>query len=155
VDIGDAIAVGAHLQDLRRTRAGALLESQAVSLHDLKDAVEEHRSGKSEHLRKILHPKEVLVAQIPKIEVKDSAVDAICHGANLAIPGVVAVDSSIRKGGEVALMTLSGESVGLGTALMDADEIMKKQEGFAVDVSRVLMLTGTYARVWGSSREDS
>lgn len=155
VDIGDAIAVGAHLQDLRRTRAGALLESQAVSLHDLKDAVEEHRSGNSEHLKKMLHPKEVLVAQIPKIEVKDSAVDAICHGANLAIPGVVAVDSSIRKGGEVALMTLSGESVGLGTALMDADEMMKKQEGFAVDVSRVLMLTGTYARVWGSSREDS
>ncbi len=155
VDIGDAIAVGAHLQDLRRTRAGALVESQAVSLHDLKDAVEEHMSGKSEHLKKMLYPKEVLVAQIPKIEVKDSAVDAICHGANLAIPGVVAIDSSIRKGGEVALMTLSGESVGLGTALMDADEMMKKQEGFAVDVSRVLMLTGTYARVWGTSREES
>jgi H/ACA ribonucleoprotein complex subunit 4 len=155
VDLGDAIAVGAHLQDLRRTRAGALTENQAVSLHDLKDAVEEHRSGKSEQLRKMLHPKEVLVAQLPKIETKDSAVDAICHGANLAIPGVVAVDSSIRKGGEVAVMTLSGEAVGLGIALMDADEMLKKQEGFAVDVSRVLMLPGTYARVWGSSRDGS
>jgi H/ACA ribonucleoprotein complex subunit 4 len=155
VDIGDAIAVGAHLQDLRRTRAGALTESQAVSLHDLKDAVEEHKSGRSEQLKKMLHPKEVLVAQLPKIEIKDSAVDAICHGASLAIPGVVAVDSDMKKGGEVAVMTLSGEAVGLGMASMDADEILKKQEGFAVDVSRVLMLSGTYARVWGSSREDS
>lgn len=155
VDIGDALAVGAHLQDLRRTRAGALVESQAVSLHDLKDAVEEHKAGNSDHLRKMLHPKEVLVAQLPKIEIKDSAVDAICHGANLAIPGVVALDSSIRKGGEVAVMTLSGESVGLGSALMDADEILKKQEGFAVDVSRVLMLPGTYARVWGGSRGEA
>lgn len=155
VDIGDAIAVGAHLQDLRRTRAGALTERQAVSLHDLKDAVEEHRAGKSDQLRRMLHPKEVLVAQIPKIEIKDSAVDAICHGANLAIPGVVAVDDIIRKGGEVAVMTLSGEAVGLGIALMDAEEMMKRQEGFTVDVSRVLMIPGTYARVWGSSKDDS
>jgi H/ACA ribonucleoprotein complex subunit 4 len=155
VDIGDAMAIGAHLQDLRRTRAGALTESQAVSLHDLKDAIEEHRSGRSEDLRKMLHPKEVLVAQVPKVEIKDSAVDAICHGANLAVPGVVAIDDGIRKGGEVAVMTLSGEAVGLGTALMDAHEMMKRQEGFAVDVSRVLMRPGTYARVWGSSRESA
>jgi H/ACA ribonucleoprotein complex subunit 4 len=155
VDIGDAIAVGAHLQDLRRTRAGALTEDQAVSLHDLRDAVEEHKTGKSEPLRKMLHPKEVLVAQIPKVEVKDSAVDAICHGANLAVPGIVAVQDEIRRGGEVALMTLSGEAVGLGIALMDAEEMIKKQEGFAVDVSRVLMLTGTYARVWGSTKDTS
>ena len=155
VDVGDAVAIGAHLQDLRRTRAGALTENQAVTLHDLKDAVEDHKTGKSEPLRKMLHPKEVLLAQIPKIEVKDSAVDAICHGANLAVPGIIAIDDSIRKGGEVAVMTVSGEAVGMGTALMDAQEMIKKQEGFAVDVSRVLMLPGTYARVWGSSKETS
>jgi len=155
VDVGDAVAIGAHLQDLRRTRAGALTENQAVTLHDLKDAVEDHKTGKSEPLRKMLHPKEVLLAQIPKIEAKDSAVDAICHGANLAVPGIIAIDDSIRKGGEVAVMTVSGEAVGMGTALMDAQEMIKKQEGFAVDVSRVLMLPGTYARVWGSSKETS
>ena len=121
VDMGDALAVGAHLQDLRRTRAGVLTEDQAVSLHDIKDAVEEHKSGRSEHLKKMLHPKEVLLAQIPKVEVKDSAVDAICHGANLAVPGVVTVDDSIGEGDLVAIMTLSGEGVGLGHALMKAD----------------------------------
>jgi H/ACA ribonucleoprotein complex subunit 4 len=155
VDIGDAVAVGAHLQDLRRTRAGALTEDQAVTLHDLRDAVEEHRTGRSEQLMKMLHPKEVLLAEMPKIEVKDSAVDAICHGANLAMPGLVAADERIRKGGTVAVMTLSGEAVGLGTALIDVGEMMKRQDGFAVDVSRVLMAPGTYARVWGGSKQTS
>lgn len=153
VDLGDALAVGAHLQDLRRTRAGAITEEQAFSLHDIKDAVEEHRSGNNQHLRKMLHPKEILLAQIPKVEVKDSAVDAICHGANLAVPGVVAIDDSVAKGDLVAVMTLSGEAVGLGHALMPAEEMIKRQEGLAVDVSRVLMPAGTYASVWGGSRQ--
>ena len=155
VDIGDAMALGAHLQDLRRTRAGVLTEDAAVSLHDLKDAYEEHKAGDSGPLRKMLRPKEVLLAQMPKIEIKDSAVDAICHGANLAVPGIVSLDERINKGGTVAIMTLSGEGVALGTSLMDSEEVMKRSEGFAVDVSRVFMPTGTYLRSWSSSaRED-
>lgn len=155
VDIGDAIALGAHLQDLRRTRAGELTEDDAVSLHDLKDAFEEHKAGNSAALRKMLLPKEVLLAQMPKIEIKDSAVDAICHGANLAIPGIVSLDEHIRKGGTVAVMTLSGEGVALGRPLMDSEEVMKRSEGFAVDISRVFMPTGTYARSWGSSAQEN
>lgn len=154
VDIGDAVAVGAHLQDLRRTRAGALTEDAAVSLHDLKDAFEEHRAGNSQTLKKMLYPMEVLMSQMPKIEIKDSAVDAICHGASLAVPGVVSLDEQIKRGGTVAIMTQSGESVGLGSALMDSEEIMKRSEGVAVAVSRVFMPAGTYDRVWGSSAKD-
>lgn len=154
VDIGDAMALGAHLQDLRRTRAGVLTEDDAISLHDLKDAYEEHKAGDSGPLRKMLRPKEVLLAQMPKIEIKDSAVDAICHGANLAVPGVVSLDERINKGGTVAIMTLSGEGVALGTSLMDSEEVMKRSEGFAVDVSRVFMPTGTYLRSWSSSAQE-
>lgn len=153
VDIGDAVAIGAHLQDLRRTRAAALTEDDAVSLYDLRDALEEHKQGNSEAIARMFHPMEILLAQIPKIEVKDSAVDAICHGANLAVPGLVSLDEGIIKGDLVAVMTLRGEGVGLGHALMDAQEIMKRNEGFAVDISRVFMATGTYEKAWSSSRE--
>jgi len=153
VDIGDAMAVGAHMQDLRRTRAGVLTEDDAVSLHDLKDALVEREAGRPERLRRMLMPKEVLLAQLPKVQVKDSAVDAICHGANLALPGLVALDENLRAGDTVALMTLSGEGVGLGKALMTSEEMMKRSEGFAVDVSRVLMQTGTYASVWKGAGE--
>ena len=153
VDIGDALAVGAHLQDLRRTRAGTLIEAQAVSLHDLRDAVEEHRRGDGSHLKRMLRPMEVLLAQIPKIMIKDSAVDAVCHGADLAIPGIVEMDEVIRKGDPVGIMTLNGEGVALGMAIMDAEEMAKRSEGVAVDVSRVFMRPGTYLRLWSSSKD--
>ncbi len=153
VDMGDALAAGAHLQDLRRTRAGALTEADAVQLHDLKDAMEAHKQGDSSHLSKMLKPMEVLLSQVPKVEIKDSTVDAVCHGANVAMPGIVTLDQDIRRGGLVAIMTLSGEGVGLGHALMDSEEIMKRAEGFAVDVSRVFMRPGTYAKGWTSPEQ--
>ncbi|MCU0859568.1 MAG: RNA-guided pseudouridylation complex pseudouridine synthase subunit Cbf5 [Thermoplasmata archaeon] len=155
VDAGDALAVGAHLQDLRRTRAGELTEEHLVTLHDLKDAVEMHKKGDSSQLARMLRPKEVLLAQVPKVEVKDSAVEAVCHGASLALPGLVSVDEGVRKDDLVAVMTLSGEGVGLGTALMDAEEMLARSEGLAVDVSRVLMERGTYQKVWKSSKATS
>jgi len=120
-------------------------------LHDLRDAYEEHKSGDSAQMRRILKPKEILLAQIPKVEIKDSAVDAICHGASLAVPGIVAIDEKILRGGTVTIMTLRGEGVGLGTALMDAQEMLKRSEGVAVSVSRVFMPAGTYAKMWTSS----
>jgi H/ACA ribonucleoprotein complex subunit 4 len=153
VDIGDALAIGAHMQDLRRTRAGTLTEDDLVSLHDLRDALEDHKKGESKALRAMLHPMEVLLAQVPKITIKDSAVDAVCHGASLAVPGIVELDENARKGGPVVLRTLNDEGVALGTALMDPEEMMKRSEGIAVDVSRVFMQPGTYPQLWSSSRE--
>jgi len=152
VDMGDALGVGAHLQDLRRTRAGALTEEQAVSLHDFKDAVELFRSGDDKELREMLRPMEVLLAQVQKVVVKDSAVDAVCHGADLAVPGVVAVDDHVAKGDIIAMMTLDGEGVGLGTAMMGAEEMVRRQEGVAVDTTRVFMKRGTYERIWGGKQ---
>lgn len=153
VDVGDALAVGAHLQDLRRTRAGTLTEDEAVSLHTLRDAVENNKTGDSKALRRMLHPVEVLLAQVPRIVIKDSAVDAVCHGADLAVPGIVELDENIRKGGPVVLKTLNEEGVALGAALMDSEEMVKRGEGVAVDVSRVFMQPGTYPSLWTSSKE--
>jgi H/ACA ribonucleoprotein complex subunit 4 len=150
VDMGDALAVGAHLQDLRRTRAGALTEDDAVQMHDLKDAMEAHKEGDSSHIKNMMKPMEALLAQMPKVEVKDSAVDAICHGANVAIPGIVSLDDDIGRGAVVAIMSLSGEGVALGHALMSSEEVIDRAEGFAVDVSRVFMQPGTYEKGWTS-----
>ena len=150
VDIGDALGIGAHLQDLRRTRAAKMTEDMAVTLHDLKDALHEHADGRSEELTEMLHPMEVVLEHMRTIEIKDSAVDAICHGADLAMPGIVSLDDAIIQGDVVAMRSMSGEGVALGKALMGAQEIAARSEGIAVKTTRVFMPAGTYDKGWTS-----
>ena len=150
VDMGDAIGIGGHLQDLRRTRAGGIGEDQSVTLHDLKDALEAHATGESEALRAMLNPMELLFNHMPSIEIKDSAVDAVCHGADLAAPGIVSLDDNISKDDVVVIMTANGEGVGLGKALMTSKEMMARNKGLAAETMRVFMSPGTYEKGWMS-----
>lgn len=148
-DIGLIYGNGAHMQELRRTRVVLFTEEDAVTLHELKDAFvawkEEHNE---EELDKIIHPMEAIVEHIPKVVVKDSAVDALCHGAKLALPGILELDENISNGSLVAIMTLKGEAVALGNAVLSSEEIMEKNDGFATDIRRVLMIPGTYPSMW-------
>jgi len=149
VDIGDALAVGASMEDLRRTRSGNMTEDDAFTLQDIKDAyVEWKEEGDDAWLRRIVKPFEVLFDPLPKVMVKDSAVDAICHGADLAAVGVHKVDASVEKEAMVALMTAKGEAIGVGSAKMTADEMVRAKEGVAVSTDRVFMPAGTYPRMW-------
>jgi H/ACA ribonucleoprotein complex subunit 4 len=148
-DIGLIYGSGAHMQELRRTRVALFTEEDANTLHELKDAFvawkEEHNE---KELNKIIRPMETIVEHIPKIVVKDSAVDALCHGAKLALPGILELDDNISKDTLVAIMTLKGEAVALGNAVLSSKEIMEKNDGFAVDIRRVLMMPGTYPSMW-------
>jgi H/ACA ribonucleoprotein complex subunit 4 len=148
-DIGDALGTGAHMLELRRTKVGSFSEDEAVTLHDLTDAFVYWKEDESEeHLRRAILPVERLFAHLPKIVVKDSAVDAVCHGANLAIPGILELDSEIKKGDMVALFTSKGEGVALGKALMTSEDIFDLKEGIAAKTERVLMNPGTYPKLW-------
>ncbi len=150
-DIGDALGIGAHMLELRRTKIAKFTEDDAVTLHDLKDAfVYWKENGEEENLRKAVLPMERLLDHLPKIVVKDSAVDAICHGANLALPGVVQLDDDIKKGDMVALITSKGEGIALGKALLTSRKILDEEEGMAVNTKRVLMNPGIYPKLWRS-----
>ena len=151
-DIGDALGCGAHMQELRRTKIASFSEEEAVNLHDLKDAfIFFTEDGEEEELRKIILPYERLLDHIPKIMVKDSAVDALCHGANLAIPGIVELDLDIAKNQEVAFITRKDEGIALGISHLTSQEILDKTQGIAAKIERVLMEPGTYPKMWRSS----
>lgn len=152
VDAGEALGVGANMKALRRTRSGAMGEEDAVTLQDLKDAVEEWKNGNGEWLRSIIKPMEVLLEPLPKVIVKDNAVDAVAHGADLNAPGVVALDEDIEKGQQVAMMTVKGEALALGTANMSARDMYKAYKGKAVKTFRVFLPEGTYPRMWGAQQ---
>jgi H/ACA ribonucleoprotein complex subunit 4 len=148
-DMGEVLGSGAHMSELRRTRSGSIHESRCVTLQKVKDAFELFRTNGDEGLlREVLHPMEVLLERIPAIEIKDTTVDAVCHGAPLGVPGIATVDRKLKKGDVCALMTLKGEAVALAEATMDASEMARRSEGIAVKVTRVLMESGTYPRSW-------
>ncbi len=148
-DIGEALGIGAHMQELRRTKSGPFDEKNSHTLHELKDAfVYWKENDDEEELRKIILPMEEMFKDMPKIVVKHSAVDAICHGANLAIPGIMQTSERIKKGDVVSLTTEKGEGIAIGKALMTSSEMLKNETGTAIKTMRVLMEPGTYPKMW-------
>jgi len=149
VDVGRKLGCGAHLSELRRTRVGCLTEDSSVTLQDVKDAYtfwkEENDEG---DVRLKIQPLIKLFEHLPKIVIRDSAVDALCHGANLAIPGIVEIDTEIKKGDQAAVLTLKNEVVALVTVLMSTEQIIQKDSGMCANLDRVLMNKGTYPSIW-------
>jgi H/ACA ribonucleoprotein complex subunit 4 len=152
VDIGKKLKCGAHLAELRRTKVGCLEEENSIILQDIKDAYTFWKEDKSEEeIRSIILPMEKSFDHLPKIVIRDSAADALCHGASLAVPGVVEIDSDIKKGDLAAVLTLKGEGVALVNALMSTEEIIQKDSGVCANLERVLMNKGTYPAIWKKS----
>lgn len=149
-DVGEVLGVGAHMRELRRTRTGPFREDETlVTMQELSEALYRWRhEGKEDLLRKVILPMEYIVGHMYKIVIRDSAVDSIAHGADLAVPGILRLHERIKKGDKVAIFTLKGELVALGKALMDAKEIMEAQKGIAVKTMRVIMSPGVYPKAW-------
>ncbi|UCH71728.1 MAG: RNA-guided pseudouridylation complex pseudouridine synthase subunit Cbf5 [Thermoplasmatales archaeon] len=148
-DIGKKLKCGANLAELRRTRVGNLREKDSFILHDVKDAFIFWKEDEDEKMiRSIIQPMEILLDHVPKIVVRDSAVDAICHGASLAVPGISEIDTGIKKGDTAAVLTLKGEGVALVNTLMSTEQMIQKDSGICANLERVLMNKGTYPSIW-------
>jgi len=155
-DMGEIIGCGAHMQELRRTRAGPYKEDSGnrVTLHDVAYWFAEWQEKKQDKiLHEFIQPMETALSLIPKIVVRDSAVDALCHGANLTAPGVLSVESNIAKGSMAAIFTLKGEAVALAKAILSTEEILNANHGTVAALQRVLMPRGTYPKVWKSGNK--
>jgi len=149
-DIGEVLGCGAHMAELRRTRSGPFKEDNTLAtLHDIIDAYlfwKEEADDKS--LLHYLQPLENGVRHLPQMIIRDTAVDALCHGANLAAAGVLQLHSDIRKGDDVAILTLKGELVALATAQQAAEQIVDAKSGIVADIQRVVLPAGVYPAAW-------
>lgn len=151
-DIGEVLGCAAHMQELRRTRAGPFVENgDMVTLHDVAYWFMEWQEQKDERiLRKFIQPMEKALVLVPKIYVRDSAVGAVCHGANLTAPGVLSLETKIKKGLTVVVLTLKGEVVALAKAVASTEDVLNMGHGVVAETKRVLMLRGTYPKCWKS-----
>jgi H/ACA ribonucleoprotein complex subunit 4 len=149
-DVGEVLGCGAHMQELRRTRAGPFVEGEdMVTLHDVAYWFMNGQQEKDEKvLKEIIQPMESALALIPKVYVRDSAVDAVCHGANLTAPGVLSLETGITNGSVATVLTLKGEAVALARAAASSEGILNMEHGVVAKTERVLMPRGTYPKCW-------
>ena len=143
-DVGQALKVGAHMSELRRTKVGDFTEEQAYSLVAVRDAYEFWKDGDEKLLRGILIPVEYAILHVKRIFVKDSAIDTICNGSPTYPNGISKIQECIVRGETVVIYSLKEELVALGIAKMTSEEMFQKKKGLAVRTDRVFMAKGTY-----------
>jgi len=149
-DVGEVLGCSAHMQELRRTRVGPFVEDKTlVTLHDISYLFSQWQETKDEGmLRKFVYPMEKALELMPKIHVRDSAVDALCHGAHLTAPGVLSLDAGIKIGDTVAVFTQKEEAVTMSKAFVSSEKMLKMDHGFVAKTQRVLMPRGMYPKMW-------
>jgi H/ACA ribonucleoprotein complex subunit 4 len=149
-DIGEILGPGATMIELRRTRVDQFHESDGlITLHELANAFSFWEEKKDESkLKKIIKPIEYAFSEIKSVIVRDSAVDAMCHGAQLAIPGILKISPNLKKGDIVGIYTQKGEIVALAESTMSEEEIRDATKGYAFETKRIIMAINTYPRKW-------
>lgn len=153
-DIGLLIGTGAHMQELRRVRTGPFTEESLVTLQDLNDAWYYYQKEHDEApIRQIIKPIEVICSDVPKIYIRDSAINAICHGAALTIPGVIRLSSGIEKGNLVAIFSMKDELVGLAYSTLSTKQILEETNGICANSKAILMQKDTYPSSWKKNKK--
>jgi H/ACA ribonucleoprotein complex subunit 4 len=149
-DIGEVLGPGATMIELRRTRVNSFFEKDGlIKLHELHSAYSLYKeNNEEEKLRTIIKPIEECLTDIPSVIIRDTAVDALCHGAQLAIPGISKISKQIEFGGLVGVYTLKGEIVGLAESMMSTKQILLSKNGIAFIMKRIIMKPNTYPKGW-------
>jgi H/ACA ribonucleoprotein complex subunit 4 len=105
--------------------------------------------GDDSYLRRIVMPLERLLTPYKRIIVKDSAVNAVCYGAKLLLPGVLRFSNDIELGTQVVVVSTKGEAVAIAHAQMTTAQMSTCDHGVAAKTKRVIMERDTYPRRWG------
>jgi len=151
-DMGEILGPGATMIELRRTRVDQFYESDGlVTLHELANAYALWKEKNDEtKLLSMIKPIEYALSELKSVVIRDSAVDALCHGAQLAIPGILQISPDLKKGDIVAIYTQKGEAVALAESMMSEEEIRDATKGYAFETNRIIMAPNTYPKKWRS-----
>jgi H/ACA ribonucleoprotein complex subunit 4 len=137
VDLGEALGVGGHLEELRRVATGPFDEAQSVPLSVLADAAARRAEGDPDPMLALLHPMEEVWREFPTVVLKDGAASAVAHGAGLARGGILAIPRPFPRGARLALVDRSGELVATGVAGHDSKDLNAVRHGWVVEGTRV------------------
>lgn len=129
-DLGEKIG-GAHMLELRRTKAGIFSESDvlypSVNLYDFEKAVEEYKSGNDKKLREIIIPGEIILDLFPHASIKPEFLKPALNGSPIFEDFLEDSNSkSIVKNqekteGEIIIILCNGKFVGCYKTVKDKD----------------------------------
>lgn len=148
-DMGLLLDQTVELKELRREDSGRFELEDCVQLHEIADAIwlwKECNEG--EALLRMLHPTEKLLAGLPRIVVKDSAVAALAHGAPLLRPGLVSIPDNLSSGQNILVTSIKGEAVCFVKVNTDSKSITALEKGEIGRPTAVLMSDDVYPRRW-------
>ena len=118
--------------------------------HDILDAQWLYDNHKDEtYLRRVVRPLEALLTKHKRIIMKDSAVNAICYGAKILLPGVLRYEDNIEMGEEIVVCTTKGEAICLALAQMTTSTMASCDHGVVAKIKRVVMERDLYPKKWG------
>ena len=121
-----------------------------ICRHDILDAQWLYDNHKDEtYLRRVVRPLEALLTKHKRIIMKDSAVNAICYGAKILLPGVLRYEDGIEMGEEIVVCTTKGEAICLALAQMTTSTMASCDHGVVAKIKRVVMERDLYPKKWG------
>ena len=151
-DIGEILSFGGSMIELRRSKVYQFSEDQLITMHELADAYSTWKEdGDSSKLANIILPIEHTLSEIKSVVIRDSAIDSLCHGAQLAIPGILQISGGLKQNDLVAIYSQKGEVVALAEALLSESEIKDNNKGYAFQTKRIIMKPNTYPKSWRTS----
>jgi len=150
VHLGLMLGCGGQMQELRRPRSGIMTEQDCSTMHDVIDAQWMFDNHKDEsYLRRVVKPLEYLLIKHKRIIMKDSAVNAICYGAKILLPGVLRYEDGIEMNDEIVVCTTKGEAICLAIAQMTTATMASCDHGVVAKIKRVVMERDLYPKKWG------
>jgi tRNA pseudouridine55 synthase len=104
--VGERLGVGAHLAELRRTRAGQFKIADAITLERLNDVAQ------SGSLAQVLLSPDAALAHLPVVNLSADDGSRICHGIDLQIQEVAA--NGWSAGQTVRMRNTDGQLIAVG-----------------------------------------
>lgn len=74
-DLGKELGIGAHMLELRRTRAGIFEEKDSHTLYELEEAAKDEKK-----LKEMIIPGEIISELYPVVQIKEESAGRILHG---------------------------------------------------------------------------
>jgi H/ACA ribonucleoprotein complex subunit 4 len=144
-DMGQALGVGAHMGELRRTQAGPF-DVQTTGIYTSEQLERWCKQATWPvvgwwylyRLIQVMLPIETLTRELPQVVIEDALTPVLASGAPLYVPGVMQADTCAR-GDAVCISTRGGMAVAIGIAQMSSQEMQEQTKGVAVQIDKRLM----------------